>query len=223
MIKNRTAQLVFLSAACTVGLLGAVASLGLFNYKFSWDFYTHFTNLTNYFCIGVLFAELIQTIRKKEDSYVTACPFLKFMGVLAILLIFFVFNFMLAPTRAQHLNFAFNSIALHVLMPIIYIADWFLFYERKKVKWTYPIFSIGFPLAYVIFVYIHAALLGFDSSIRFSGGTTPLIYPYFFLNLETQGVDGVAKWIVILLVAFVAVGFIFFGLDKLGAKKKQDI
>lgn len=220
MIRNRTAQLVFLTMACTLGLLGIVASFGLFNYKLRWDFYIHFTNISNYFCVGVLFAELIQTIRKKGNSYVTACPLLKFMGLLAILLTFLVFNIMLAPTRAAHLNFTVNSIVFHVLIPIIYIADWFLFYERKNVKWTYPIYSIFFPLIYVIFVYIHAALLGFDSSIKVSGGTTSLIYPYFFLNLETQGVAGVAKWIIILLIAFVAVGFLFFAVDKISKKKK---
>jgi hypothetical protein len=52
--------------------------------------------------------------------------------------------------------------------------------------------------------------------------TTPLIYPYFFLNIDSQGVGGVLKWIAILLVAFVAIGFLFFGLDKLGKKKAQD-
>ena len=59
----------------------------------------------------------------------------------------------------------------------------------------------------------------FDTSVRIPGTETPLIYPYFFVNLETQGVGGVAKWVVILLSAFVVVGFVFFGLDKLGKKK----
>ena len=49
--------------------------------------------------------------------------------------------------------------------------------------------------------------------------TTPLIYPYFFVNLDTQGATGVLMWIGILVVAFVVVGFLFFGLDKLGKKK----
>ena len=46
------------------------------------------------------------------------------------------------------------------------------------------------------------------------------IYPYFFVNLDTQGVSGVLTWIGILSVAFAAVGFLFFGLDKLGKKKQ---
>ena len=100
----------------------------------------------------------------------------------------------------------------------MYIADWFLFYERRTAKWYYPIASIGFPLAYAIFIFIQAAILRFDSSIMIPTTTTPLIYPYFFLNLDTLGVGGVAMWMLILFVAFVAVGFLFFGLDRLGKK-----
>jgi hypothetical protein len=103
----------------------------------------------------------------------------------------------------------------------MYLADWFLFYERKKCKWFYPIASLAFPVAYIVFIFIQAAIMGFDTSILIPGTTTPLIYPYFFVNLETQGVAGVIRWILILLVAFVAVGYLFFGLDKLGKKKAQ--
>ena len=62
----------------------------------------------------------------------------------------------------------------------------------------------------------------FDSTILIPGTSTPLIYPYFFVNLETQGVGGVVKWIAILLAAFVVVGFVFLGLDKIGKKKTQE-
>ena len=79
--------------------------------------------------------------------------------------------------------------------------------------------SIAFPLVYVIFLLIQAVILKFDSSILIPTTTTPLIYPYFFVNLETQGVSGVLMWIGILSVAFVVVGYLFFGLDKLGKKK----
>ena len=59
----------------------------------------------------------------------------------------------------------------------------------------------------------------FDTSILIPGTTTPLIYPYFFLNLETRGILGVLKWILILLAAFVLVGYLFLGFDKLGKKR----
>ena len=93
--------------------------------------------------------------------------------------------------------------------------------KRKKTKWYYPLVSIAFPLAYAVFLLIQAVILKFDSSILIPTTTTPLIYPYFFVNLETQGVGGVLMWIGILGVAFAAVGFLFFGLDRLGKKDSK--
>ena len=225
MIKNRTAQLIFQTVYCTLGFVGCVASLGIFDNVnvIRWDFYVHFTNISNFLCIGIMFAALIQTAKKKEDSYVSAVPMLKFIGMLGILLTFLVFNIMLAGAegRDPQANWRVGSLISHVVLPIMYITDWFLFYERKKAKWYYPIASVAFPLAYVAFPLIQAVILKFDSSILIPTTTTPLIYPYFFVNLDTQGISGVLMWIGILSAAFVAVGFLFFGLDKLGKKKTE--
>ena len=223
MSKNRTAQLIFQTVYCTLGFVGCVASLGIFDNinVIRWDFYVHFTNISNFLCIGIMFAALIQTVKKKEDSYVSAVPMLKFIGMLGILLTFLVFNIMLAGAegRDPQANWRVGSLISHVVLPIMYIADWFLFYERKKAKWYYPLASVAFPLAYILFLLIQALILKFDSSILIPTTTTPLIYPYFFVNLDTQGISGVLMWIGILSAAFVAVGFLFFGLDKLGKKK----
>ena len=225
MIKNRTAQLIFQTIYCTLGLVGIVASLGIFDdiKNIRWDFYVHFTNISNYFCLGIMIACLVQTIKKKEDSYVNAAPLLKFIGMLGILLTFLVFNIMLAGAEGRNpqANWRVGSLLFHVLLPIMYIADWFLFYERKQSKWYYPIASIGFPLAYVVFLLIQAIILGFNTSILIPTTTTPLIYPYFFVNIDTQGVGGVLMWIAILSVAFVAMGFAFYGLDRLEKKTKN--
>ena len=225
MIKNRTAQLIFQTIYCTLGLVGVVASLGIFDNvsNIRWDFYVHFTNISNFFCLGIMVTCLFQTIKKKEDGYVNTAPLLKFIGMLGILLTFLVFNIMLAGAegRDPQANWRVGSLCFHVVLPILYIADWFLFYERKQSKWYYPIASMGFPLAYVIFLLIQACILKFDSSILIPTTTTPLIYPYFFVNIETQGVPGVLMWIAILTVAFVVVGFTFFGIDRIG-KNKED-
>ena len=224
MIKNRTLQLIYQTVYCTLALVGSVACLGIFDdiKLFRWDFYVYFTNLSNFLCFGVMLTALIQTIKKKEDGFVTATPLLKFIGMLGILLTFLVFNFVLAGAadRNPQLNWRIGSICFHVVLPLMYIADWFLFYERKKTTWRYPIASISFPLGYAIFLLIHAAILGFDTSILTPTGTT-LIYPYFFVNLETQGVPGVLMWIAILSVAFVAMGFAFYGLDRISKKQKD--
>lgn len=224
MIKNRTAHLIFQTVYCTLALVGNIASLGIFDniHMIRWDFYVHFTNLSNFLCFGVMLAALIQTAKKKEDSYVSTAPLLKFTGMLGILLTFLVFNIMLAGAegRDTQLNWRIGSLCFHVVLPIMYIADWVLFYERRKCKWFYPLASIIFPLAYVLFILIQAAILSFDSNVLIPGTNTPLIYPYFFVNLETQGIGGVLMWVGILTAAFIAVGYLAYGLDKLGRKKK---
>ena len=217
MIKNRTAQLIFQSFYCAIGLIGIIASFGIFDDVLNprWDFYVHFTNLSNYLCIGVMLAGLIQTAKKKADSYVSTAPFLKFIGVLAILLTFLVFNFLLAgqPDRDPQANWRIASISFHVILPIMYVLDWILFYEHKKVRWFLPLASVVFPVLYVAFVYIRAAIVNFNPEV-------PYLYPYFFLNLETLGVAGVAKWVLILFAGFIALGYIFYGIDKLIKSKK---
>ena len=223
MIKNRTVQLIFQTVYCTLGLVGCIACLGIFDniQVIRWDFYVHFTNISNFLCLGVMVTALVQTIKRKEDGYVTSAPIVKFIGMLGILLTFLVFNIMLAGAegRDPQANWRIGSICFHVVLPILYIADWFLFYERKQCKWYYPIASIAFPLAYVVFLLIQAIILGFNSSILIPTTETPLIYPYFFVNIERQG-WGVLMWIAILTVAFVAVGYLFYGLDRLEKNRK---
>ena len=223
MTKSRTAQLIFQTVYCTLGLVGSIACLGIFDdfRNWRWDFYTYFTNISNFLCLGVMATALVQTAKKKEDSFVTATPLLKFIGILGILLTFLVFNIMLAGQegRDAQLNWRIGSLTFHVVLPIMYVADWFLFYERKQSKWYYPIASVVFPLAYAIFLLIHAAILKFDTSILTPTGAT-LIYPYFFVNLE-KGVPYVLMWIGILAIVFVAVGFGFYGLDRLERRKTE--
>ena len=213
MIKNRTTKLMFQTAFCTLGILGIIASFGTFNYTFRSDFYVHFTNLSNYLCIGIMFVELIETVKKKEDSYTTKLPLLKFIGLTAILLTFFIFNFMLAGDREPELNYYINSVLFHIILPIMYFIDWVLFYEHKKVKWYYPLISVSFPVIYAIFIFIRAWILDFNPE-------APYIYPYFFLNLDELGVFGVIKWIGILSIVFIVIGYVIFGLDKISKKKK---
>jgi hypothetical protein len=67
---------------------------------------------------------------------------------------------------------------------------------------------------------IQAVILKFDSSILTpTGANTPLIYPYFFVNLETEGLM-VLVWIIALAAVFAAVGYAFYGLDRLIKSKK---
>lgn len=220
-MKNRTAQLIYQTVYCSLALVGVIGSVGLFKYHFTWDFYIYFTNISSYLCFAVMLAELIQTARRKDDAYVTACPKLKFISMHGTLLTFLVFNIMLAPDLTPQFILAVECLLFHIVLPVMFILDWFLFYEHGKVKWTYPLLSAIFPLAYSGYVLLHAAILRFDASILNSGGVDPLIYPYFFFNPAKVGYGGIAMWVGILLAAFIVIGYLFFGVDKLLCKRKK--
>ena len=201
--RSRTAQLIFQSMFCTLALIACVGSVGFFDMKFSSDFYIYFTNLSCYIATGMMIFELVQTARKKEDSYVSAAPHLHFMIMLGLIITFIVFNALLAndPARDPALNYKVECILCHIVLPILFVIDWAVFYEHGTMDWKLPLLTPLFPLGYVVYVFIHAALRGFDSSIMNYAGTDPVIYPYFFLNPEKVGIGGMALWIFGLLVA----------------------
>ena len=220
-MKSRTAQLVFQSIFVALALVACVGSVGFYDMKFTSDFYIYFTNLSNYLCAGIMIAELIQTARKQGDSYVTAAPRLRVISMLGLVLTFLVFNLLLAndPARDPALNYKVECILCHIVLPILFVADWLLFYEHGKIDWKLPLQSALFPLIYLVYVFLHAALRRFDSSIMNYAGTDPVIYPYFFLNPERVGIGGIILWVGALLAGFVALGYLFMMVDRLLRKR----
>ena len=60
----------------------------------------------------------------------------------------------------------------------------------------------------LFFIFTRAAIVEFNPEV-------PCLYPYFFFNLDNIGVVGVAKGGAILFAGFIALGYIFYGIDKL--------
>ena len=220
-MKSRTAQLVFQSIYVALALVACVGSVGFYDMKFTSDFYIYFTNISNYLCAGIMMAELIQTARKQGDGYVTTAPRLRVISMLGLVLTFLVFNLLLAndPARDPALNYKVECILCHIVLPILFVADWMLFYEHGKINWKLPLLSALFPLIYLVYVFLHAALWRFDSSIMNYAGTDPVIYPYFFLNPERVGIGGIILWVAALLAGFVVLGYLFMTVDRLLRKK----
>ena len=219
MIKDRTIQLIFQSIYIGISIIAVLASLGLFDMSYRWDFYVYFTNLSNYLCVALMLVELRDTAKKKDDSFVTTFPAAKFVALLFILLTFIIYNFVLAGRRDIKYSFEVSSVTLHIILPIMFAFDYFLFYERGNVKWYYPILSAIILLLYAVFIYVHAAIYNFDSIIYYPGRNDPFIYPYFFLNIEKLGVPKVIEYILIILIAFVVFGYVIMLIDRFTSRK----
>lgn len=220
MLKNRIAQLVYYSIYAALGIVAIVSSFGIFNINegFEWNFYVYFTNLSNYYCIIIVLLQLIFTykkvVNKETEGYCESTPVLKYLGLSHITVTFIIFNFVLAGTRESYLNFRVGSLLMHLVLPILYILDWVLFYEHKKINWKQPFLSLLFPFIYIFFVLIRVGIIKW-----FGLGTEDtLVYPYFFLNVEN--LNSFMMWMGIFLVSFTGLGYAFFGIDKLIKERK---
>lgn len=209
MIKNRNIQILFQTIYCTLGVVGLLAGLGLFSAKFNSNFYVYYTNLSNYICIGFMFVSLFYTMRKankKEDGFITFAPAFKFMCMIMIMVTFFVYNILLAKDYGVVAYFtSLNNLTLHVILPIMFVLDWVLFYEHGKTKWHYPLLSLIMPLIYVSFILIRGAIV--------NHATAAVVYPYFFLDLDSLGWGGFFMWLSILIIAFVILGYLINMVD----------
>ena len=215
MVKNKIVQIIFRTIYIVLGLIGIAGSLGYFKRGLSEDFYLYYTNLSNYICFGVVLFALIKTIKSSKKSlegYCNALPKFKFMSLIMILVTCLVYNILLSKecTTADYF-FSITNLILHLILPIMFALDWILFTEHGKTKWYYPLLATIMPLIYVIVILIRAAIIGNN----YHG----LIYPYFFLNVTKIGFGGVIGWIAILVVVFVALGYVLFGLDHLKKSK----
>ena len=75
-------------------------------------------------------------------------------------------------------------------------------------------------VAYLAIVMIGAGPLGMD----LGGGTTANVsrYPYTFLDPGISGVGGVVAFCGVMLVAFVALGYVLFGIDRLLGRRHAE-
>ena len=218
-MDNRTKRLLLQCSYCAIGAVAFMASLGLFRNDYQDNWYVFFTNLSNYYCMVMMFLSLKETISSdpnerfnhKNHKFV-------FFGAMMITVTFDVFNLVLshAPDRDLSLNYEAECILLHNVLPMMYVANWLMFYEKGKLSVKHVLSCLIFPLIYVSFIMIRAPFITLDPN-------NPDIkkYPYFFLDIETLGTVGFIKWVCIVLGVFVGVGFIYYLIDKTLAKKTQ--
>ncbi len=218
ILKNRTFKLIYLTAYLSIAFVAILASVGFFECRVRNGFYVYFTNLSNYLCIGIMAAEFIQTLKSPDGTYTSVFRKLKFASVLAIMTTFVVYNFVLVPVLSitPYSQFEVSSFLMHMLLPIMFTVDWFLFYERKKVKWYYPLLAALIPFVYGSCIYIRAAFYGFHTD-------KTILYPYFFMNINAFDISTIAKWQALILTIYILCGYILLIIDKITAKKNRII
>ncbi len=208
MIQNRKIRLIYQSAYCALAVVGFLAQLGVLSGVLNRSYLVYYTNLSNLICMIYGFCSLVRTIREKEDGFCCFAPGLKFVFLIMISVTFILYNGLLAnyPSIVAYFSSLKNGLN-HCILPILFVLEWVLFYERGRTKWMDPLRSIGPPFVYVGYILSRAAIL--DAA----GRRAAVVYPYYFLNLHNLGWGGFLWWMGMLLVAFLALGYALCLLD----------
>ena len=198
-----------------LAVLGFAAQLGLFQGVLNRSYLVYYTNLSNLLCMLFMFPALAGALSKKETG--DFAPGLKFVFVIMISVTFLLYNLLLAdyPSVLAYFSSLKNGLN-HCILPILFVLDWVLFYERGKSRWTWPLLSILPPFFYVVYILVRAKILQVTCRLA------PVVYPYYFLDLNSLGWPGFLRWMAILLAAFLALGYGLCALDRwLGNRQKK--
>ena len=126
--------------------------------------------------------------------------------MLAISITGIVFRILLAPDL-DHISFA--NLVADQIVPIGFVLDWLLFDRKGALMFRdIPVWII-FPLAYVVINLITAL------HDRF--------YPYPFMDVSLHGYGGVAVTVVLMVIAFSALGALYVGIDRLMQRRARGV
>ena len=176
----------------------------------------YYTILSNILCF-VYFAVLVVAQRKKEN------PLVKGSVTMCIAVTGLVYHFMLngvMEANADQISpiLLAGNLLVHYVVPVMVVLDYFLFFPKGQYKSLYPIAWLVLPYLYFGFALLRAEI----SDSLFSGfGGAKSRYPYPFLDVDLYGWDKVLLIVLGITVAFLALGYIAYVLDRLLGKNLQ--
>lgn len=176
----------------------------------------YYTVLSNILCF-VYFAVLVVAQHKKENPLVkgsvTMC-----IAVTGIVYHFLLDGMMEANAASVSPVLDAGNFLVHTVVPVMVVLDYFLFFPKGQYKSLHPIAWLVLPYLYFGFILLRAEI----SDSLFSGfGGAKSRYPYPFLDVDLYGWDKVLLIVLGITVAFLALGYIAYVLDRLLGKNLQ--
>lgn len=217
-LTSRYGALVFRIATLAVIIAGVVRITGVFTSEPTWGALRYYTVLSNLLCLVWVVLLIIRTMRDISATGPRghSTPSARWSGavMMAITVTMLVYLVVLVPATFQqegdYVPFSLTDNLIHIITPILLIADWLLFVPKGQLRWTDPPLWALIPYAYLAYAIVYGSMGG-----EFADGKN---YPYPFLNVAELGVGGVALWIVVLSVALIGFGYLYVALDRLLAR-----
>ncbi|HEX2211915.1 MAG TPA: Pr6Pr family membrane protein [Mycobacterium sp.] len=127
--------------------------------------------------------------------------------VLYVLIAGVIWNLFLTD---QSMGYTPANIVLHVVVPALALSDWLLIGRgHGRVRWWYPIAWLAYPAAYA------ALALGVLNGLGRRA-------PYYFLDPDGVGPEGVIANIGVLGVAVLALGYVLLAVNRMATPARID-
>ena len=164
---------------------------------------SYFTNLTNILIVVMAWALLRGRGRLAEFF---AAPSVQAACSLHILFVGLAFWFVLGgPQDVEAWWLWIPEATAHTLSPLLGVVWWARYVPWGALRPAQPVVWLGYPIAYLAYWLVRGPIIG--------------EYPYFFIDVNELGYDGVAVWSGILIAGFLVLGGMMLGVDRVAVRR----
>lgn len=185
---------------------GIVLQTGLYEGNFNIGVFRMFTNLTNLLCgIYFLFAAAAIAADKTRGGGQSPFPLVKGICTMSITLTGIIAAAVVASEFDMHTPSGIATVLLHIVTPVMILADWLVFDTKGRWKKTYPLIWLISPAVYFTYIMISSLYIPKGTKLRF---------PYPFLNYENLGVFWLIFAVAIISIFYVGIGYLCYLIDR---------
>jgi hypothetical protein len=169
-------------------------------------FFSYFTILTNilvalYFTANLLNKEnALKKFFAKPGILTAITVYITSLGIIYQFLLRHIWD-------PEGLQFIVNEL-LHSFIPVLFIIYWWLYEDKKSLKWNFIRSWLIYPLIYCIYILIRGSISNF--------------YPYPFVDVNALGYQRVIINALFIAVFFVIIAVIFIAIAKSSIKKNTN-
>lgn len=198
-------------------LLALLGTLGvsLQLLKDGWGMLLYYTVLSNILVTSFLFYLVWQEAKSGNINRNQKLLRVKGGVTLSITITFVVYHFLLAPLVKPEDFWNVRNFLVHYIVPVGFILDSLILDKVKTYRITDPLKWTILPLIYSLL----ALLNGLVTKLPIPGSPDSP-YPYFFLNLESQGAIGVLINTVGIALGYILFSYIFLGMKIFIGRKE---
>ena len=212
---KRVIHIIFCGIYCVMAAWCCLGDFGLLPGSVAGAPFVFYTRLSNMAGGVFMFASLIRNVRKRQ---VGVWPRGKFVLMLTLLVTAIVYRWVLSAYTGQVPYFVTMQNGLyHLVLPLMFFADWLLFYRRGGARPADPLLEMGISFLYAVYILVRAAI------VRYFSISNTVVYPYFFLNPDYLGWKNQILWMIGMALGHLILGYGLFALDRLLRKRKKKL